>query len=285
MRLHSLSLPPAAALVLAAAVAFSLVLQALVPGDLFYSGDAGLKALQTEQFSRGDSRFSLEPVSEPWVEKLWSQGLFPFGPPFVYSVGGSRYSSFPPLFALISSPGFLLFGPRGLLLLPLLALWAVWVAFLLVSRRLGISPAATAAGLAALAFATPLTLYCAQFWEHLPAVALATWGLALLWLPAGDRPSPREALAAGLLLGAAIWLREEIAVVAVAALVLALPLPGVRLSGRAKLAFTLALTAAAVSLALFNEAAYGHLLGVHAFQALADPDHAGMVLHLGGRAF
>jgi hypothetical protein len=149
---------------------------------------------------------------------------------------------------------------------PVLSLWATWLAFLAVCRRLGAGPVETALGLGAVAFASPLTLYGAMYWEHTLAVALAFGGLALLLERDGTTESKARALFGGALVALSGWFRSEhlwlVAVTAALALA-SRPLGlGVR---RVRLVLA-GLTAPVVLLFAANAALYGHPLGVHGLQ-------------------
>ncbi|HEY8504667.1 MAG TPA: hypothetical protein VIL46_08800, partial [Gemmataceae bacterium] len=243
----------------------------------------------------------------------------PFGPPFVYEMGGGFYPKDPPAFSLLAAPLYAALGWRGLYLLPLVSLWVVWWRADAVCRGLRLSPAAHALTLAALVFGTPLLFYSATFWGHLPAVAVAFAGLSLLLVrpvcpasregpedseaPLGSRgipgPGPPAPLAgaasrptpgtsgparlaghaqeagrgvvrtaaAGLLIGASVWLRSDL---------LALPATLVLMLGSARFRgwvgrpglFAAAMILPVLGLLAFNQAAVGYPLGVHAFQAV-----------------
>jgi len=107
------------------------------------------------------------------VSELWAAGLYPFGPPFVYPVEGRHYVTFPPAFAVISTPFYAASGFRGLYAIPLLGTWALWWCFHRATRRLALGSLATGLALTGLIFASPLTMYSATFWKHTLCVALA----------------------------------------------------------------------------------------------------------------
>ena len=157
-----------------------------------------------KQFASGSFHPDLRVDAALWVTALWDKGLYPFGPPFVYALDGKRFLSFPLLFPAATAPFLAAFGePFGLLVIPVLSV----IASLLLGRRLlvraGVGPGISALTLAALVFATPLTLYAAMYWEHAPAVALSIAGIAL-----GSATRGR-ALASGVAFGLAGWLRPE----------------------------------------------------------------------------
>jgi hypothetical protein len=248
--------------ILAAGVVFSLYLETLVRPDVFISGDAGVKLLLTKQLAAGDLHADLRLPAEPWVRDLWRDGLFPLSPPFAYDVDGRWYLGFPILPSLVAVPGYAALGYRGLYVLPLLALWATWLVVADLCRRLELGAAVTALVLAAVIFASPLTLYGAMFWEHTLAVALATGGLAILVTP-GER-SAASVVGAGVLLGLSAWLRSELLCLVVAAGMCFGGLP----SRRRSLLLVAAMAAMLGALLALNFALYGRPFGVQALQVL-----------------
>lgn len=194
--------------VIACGVAYSLALVAFVPGEVFFNGDAGLKALMTRQWARGQATLDLRLDAPAWVRTLWDEGLYPFGPPFVYRRGDAAVISFPLVFPLLAAPFYRIGGFRGLYVIPLVSLWATWLMVDRLNRRSRPDTAARARSLAALVFASPLTLYGAMFWEHTLAVAAVCASMALA-LPADGTPGRGRSFAAGMVLGGAAWIRPE----------------------------------------------------------------------------
>jgi hypothetical protein len=254
------ALPPATLL---AAVAFSLSLATSIREEVFFSGDGGMKFALTRQLARGDLRLDLRLPAEPWVADLWRQGLYPFDRPFSYEIAGRRWAQYPVFFSLATAPFLAAFGYAGLYVVPMLALWATWIAFLLLCRRAGAGPVATSLALAAVAFASPLTLYGAMYWEHTPAVALAFLGIVLLLSPGAPTGGGARAFAAGVLVGLSAWFRSEHLVLAAVLALLAAASSrlglGLRRPGSAIAGLALPLAA----LASVNLAIYGHPLGTH----------------------
>lgn len=255
---------------LAAAAAFSLAVAGGVREGVFYSGDGGVKFALARQFAQGGLHPDLRLPAEPWVADLWGSGLYPFDQPFSYLIDGRRYVKDPLFFPLLTAPLFAVFGWPGLYLLPLAGLWACWVAFLLLCGRLGAGPVETALGLAAVALASPLTLYGAMYWEHTLAVALAFGGLALLLEPEGTTGSARRALLGGALVALSAWFRSEhLWLVAVLA-ALALAARPLGLGVRRVPPLLVGLLAPIAALLALNAGLYGHALGVHGLQ-VAEP--------------
>ena len=267
------------AAVLAGGAAYLVVLQLLTPAGVFFSGDAGLKALLARDLAAGSGSLSLDLPTAGWARQLWDKGQFAYQPPFVYNLGGQYFIAFTYTFPLLSALPLAWLGLRGLLLLPLLATLATWGLFYLACRKLELSRTATLVGLALLIFCSHFSLYGATYSEHNLAVCLSFAGLYLATpRRAGGRlPGAWAAAGAGLLTALAVWLRpEQIFVVAYLGafsvwgrlaprLRAGQPAPGLVRLGPAYLAAALlALLAYGVS----NLLIYGDFFGAHAIQVL-----------------
>ena len=263
-------------LVLAAGVGGTLGLQTRTVENVFYSGDAGLKALIAMQLARGERRLDLDLPAEPWVQRLWDEGLYPLAAPFAYEIDGRHYTQYSYPFPLVSAPLYRLLGWRGLYVLPLAATWGVWLVLLGLCRALGLGPGIRAAAVATLIFATPLTFYSATYWEHPLAVFLAFFGLARLL-----RPGPGRLFLAGVAVGMSAWFREEMLCLAGAVVLLA----GLSVLFRRREVFRPGATSrflAGMLLTILlsfvgNAVVYGHPLGVHSFSVLHGLSAAGRV--------
>src|SRR3990172_7627008 len=147
------------------------------PEDVFYSGDLGLKYLMLQQYARGNFSLYLDNEKPDWVNEAWDDGLYPIKPPFVIQQEGGRVVLFPIWFQLVSTPFYLLFGFRGLYILPTLALWLVWWRFIILARFSKFPGWVTLLLVIGFIFGTPLLVYGAIFWEHTLAVFLVLVGL------------------------------------------------------------------------------------------------------------
>jgi hypothetical protein len=288
---------------IAAGVLLTLWMQIYSRNGVVFSGDGGLKALLAQQMARQlsagewpiDIALNL-PVAD-WVNVVWQQGLYPFKPPFVYEVGSQHFITFPFTFPAVSAPFYALFGDRGLYIIPLVALWSIWLRFWQIGRRAGWDLSALCLGLMSLIFASPLSLYGGMYWEHTLAVALAFWGVSALVFP---RLSPKTAfqqslksplkaplrktaisdnrlLGSGILIALAVWFRPEFLCLVAAASLLAVIgwlMPSWRLFP--PLTFNkvaIFIGSMACTLGLFfalNYGIYGHPLGIHAIQIVEE---------------
>ena len=267
-------------LIIVAGVLFTLYLQTQIPPDVYFSGDAGLKALLAQQLST-DFRFDLIPPSAEWVRTLWERGLYPYEEPFVYNVANRYYITFPYTFPLVTAPFYGLFGYRGLYAVPLIAVWVTWCVFYWVCRRLQLNSAYTSVALVMLIFASPLTLYSAMYWEHTLAVSLAFSGLALLF-PVSK--STAKAIISGCLIGLSVWFRPEFLCMAalISIIVYLVPRSLVKrrtlgqifrldnFINRTKFSFVASLFTTIGLFFIFNKLIYGYFLGIHAIQVVEE---------------
>ncbi len=245
-------------------IACTLFVVSQVPGEIFFSGDGGLKTLHAKQHLRKGFSVALELEAEPWVQQLWSDGLYPFKPPFVYREEDRYVVGFPFLFPLVSAPLYELAGFRGLYILPLVSLWLLWLRFHMHCRRIGLEWPHGSMALALLILASPLTMYGAIFWEHAPAACLAFFGLDFI---AGSRCGSLGRLHPvfyGLLAGLAVWLRAEYLCLVPIFVLLAV------LAARSSRTWWFAGGAAASVGGFFaaNVALYHHPLGAHSRQVV-----------------
>jgi hypothetical protein len=198
---------------LAACAAILVVLAAGLRPDAFYVGDQGVKLVATRNAILSPSA----PFDIPLPDVAGEHR--PHVEPFFAVHGDHAHAITSELFPLVSAPLLVAFGMRGLYVLPALGflgtlLASAWLGSVLDPRR---QPALV---VAAAALGTPFLFYGLEFWEHMPAVALATAGAALLFGAARRSPGRHSAPAAnvtsGLLMGAAIVLRPEAACFAAA---------------------------------------------------------------------
>lgn len=282
------------AIIIAAGIALTFWIQTFSQNGVVFSGDGGLKALVAQQLAEQlkTGNFPLDialnlPAAD-WVKTVWSEGLYPFSPPFVYEVGPQYFITFPFTFPLLSAPFYALFGDRGLYIIPIISLWAIWFRFWQLGKRASWSTLATCIGLVTLIFASPLSLYSGMYWEHTLATALAFWGLSDLIFPPSfplvkslSRPL---VLRSGILIGLAVWFRPEFLCL-IAALSLMAGFGWLLPKWRIAPPFTLAeacifIGAMACTVGVFfalNYAIYGHPLGIHAIQIVEESSPANQI--------
>jgi hypothetical protein len=269
-----------------AGILFSIYLQWQVPDGVFFSGDAGLKALLAQQLGDGVLRIDLASPAESWVKNLWEQGLYPYDKPYVYNVANKYYITFPFTFPLVTAPLEALFGYRGLYLIPLVCTWGIWLIFYWVCQRLKLNNFNTSLALIILIFASPITIYSGMYWEHTLAVFLAFAGTAILFVSQRTTGlSIKNAIIAGNLVGLSVWFRPEflcwvgilIGLVYLVSLTQIRQLEGLRKNFNLEsLAFltknkNIFVASMLVAIALFflcNQLIYNHFLGIHAIQVV-----------------
>jgi hypothetical protein len=278
------------AIVLVLGGLLTLWLQIYTRSGVFFSGDAGLKAMLAQQFARGNWHADLRLTDLAWVKQIWQAGLYPFTPPFAYAVGDQYFITFPFTFPAVTAPFYALFGYHGLYVVPLVTLWLLWWRFYRLALRMALHPAAIALSLVGLVLASPLVPYAAMYWEHTLAVLLAFWGFTMVLFPKGAlvgdvavgesvvyKPTTLALIGGGVLIGLAVWFRPEfLCFVAALSVVAGLSwlkpgwFSGLKLSFSGVVALVAAM---AVTVAIFfgiNQALYGHPLGIHAIQIVEE---------------
>ena len=282
-------------LIILIGVLLTLWIQAYRRDGVLFSGDGGLKALVAQRLAQQLSDFSFPldvalntPVPD-WVEAVWQDGLYPFTPPYVYQVGSQRFITFPFTFPAVTAPFYALFGDRGLYVVPIVSLWAIWFRFVQVGKRAAWSTTGLCLGLVTLIFASPLTFYSGTYWEHTLAVALAFWGVTTLLFPpisfqSGSYPSGYRVFISGVLIGLSVWFRPEflclIAAVGLIALIGWL-MPAWKIAPKLDFSRAVILIGSMVlTICIFfalNYGIYGYPLGIHAIQVAEESSIATQV--------
>jgi hypothetical protein len=263
-------------------IIFTLLLVSQIPKGAHFSGDAGLKALLSKQLAEGIRRFDLIPPSQQWVQDLWQQGLYPYRPPYAYTLNHRYYIAFPYTFPLVTAPFYKLFGYYGFYVIPLLGTWILWGLFYYVCRLLGFSWSWTLLSLGILIFASPFTLYSGMYWEHTLAVSLAFGGLFFLLWAKQKKHSLTNSTSillvslAGIGLGLSAWFRQDLFCLIAVMLMIAfcqefLNLQGSKLSFRLILhpwVFSLSTLIATGLYFVFNKPIYGSFFGIPRIEML-----------------
>ncbi len=173
----------------------------------FWIIDNGCRFIQMEGLIRNGYRaFDVAwPGAVVDPELKWMPLPYPFG----MNVGGRLMLQYSPVFAVLSSAPYRAFGFPGLYLLPLLGGLALLPAVYGLARRLSPWPQAGAVAVGLTGLASPLWFYSLSFWEHAPAVALATWSV-LTGVRFLQTAAAGHLAASALLGGLAIYLRDEL---------------------------------------------------------------------------
>jgi hypothetical protein len=198
----------------------------------------------------------------------------PLPPPFSHVEGGKLYSFYPPFFATISSIPFRLFGVLGLYLLSLLSSVLALAGLARLAGAFGLGPSVRHAVVLLAGLCTPIWFYSVVFWEHMPAVCLAIWGIAFL-LRSLESGSRSELIAGCLLTTLGVYFRDELyllCAVLVAMAILCSPSRRLRVAALALITMGLGI----LPLWAFQWLALGHPLGFHIVSQAA----AGPVEHL-----
>ncbi len=233
------------------------------PGDAYWINDCGSKALVARRLV--ETGFREAAFDYPGATLDPSGRWFPIPPPFAMPRGRAFVSTYPPAYPALAALGFAAMGPRGLRAPAALgaaagvALFAWWSAPVLGA------PAAFAAA-TSLGLATPLFFYAVTVWEHSLTLALTLGAWVLL-----SRERAARWVLAGALLGLACWLREELVLMGLAVV-------GVALARRQPLrlpsAFCAGVAVPVAALLLFNSAFYGNALGGHVAATLGSSSAA-----------
>jgi hypothetical protein len=238
--------------------AFAVILVVLAAGlrpDAFFVGDPGIKLIAAKNaIARPD-----HPLDIP-LPVIGRESL-PYVEPFFEVHGDHVHAVTTDLFPLVSARAIQWFGLRGAYILPTVGFLGIlagcaWLAVALDRRR---NPALVViiAGIA-----TPFLFYGLEFWEHAPAVALATVGTAMFVSALRGRGAI-SAFGSGLMFGVAFLLRPESALAFLAVLVTSMTLEAK--SNRSGL-MSLAVIGAAVALAPFEVYTlrhFGRLMPAH----------------------
>jgi len=188
---------------------YLLALQFLIPDDVHFSGDSGLKALLTKELAGGNFGFDIRFNEPDWVRMVWNQGGFPYSEPYIYKFSGKYFITFPYPFSLVTAPFYALLGYRGLYIIPLLSTLGIWIVYYLFCKKLRISLIPTCVGALLLIFSNNLSIYTALFWEHSLSVFLAFLGIYILHPGNRSWVSTYKTAMGGILSGLAVWFRPE----------------------------------------------------------------------------
>ncbi len=243
----------------ALAVVAYLCAFAALPHDGFWICDNGAKFMQIHSLIEAD----YSDLAISWAGKAIDPAFHycPLPAPFGHVQDDHLYCVFPPVFAFASSLPYRLFGFIGLYLLPLVAGLATLPAVRRLAGLLDAPRAAQPLAVVLVALATPMWFYSLTLWEHAPATCLVIWGVyhGLRHLL---HKGAHGALASGLLIGIAIYLRDDLYLFAAAfGLVL---LVGARPHLRTIGIYAIALIGSLLPLWAFQWLALGHPLGLHA---------------------
>lgn len=190
---------PAALLIAAIILYYTIVGLVVLRPEAVYAGDIGVKYVQAQTLVA--HRFRSLDIAYPGEFLDPERRFFPLRPPFVMNVGGAPQAIFPPAATVLEALGVAVAGFRGMIVVTL----AGALLTLCAARRLAPERDAFVAILA-LGLASPLWFYAVSGWEHAPAVGLGVLAFAL----ALHSPSRAAALLAGVAVGAGATIRDEV---------------------------------------------------------------------------
>jgi len=236
-------------------VLYAFLALVALPRKAFFSSDEGLKFIQMQNALRmGWSHFALDYPGRDVDPDLT---FVPINNPPPLIRDGQIYAVYPIAFPLLTAPLFSLLGYTGLYLIPLASGLLSPALTARLSRLANLDAVATAL---VLGLCTPLLFYSLLFWDHTLGVLLSTSALLLV---ATNLRAPRswQLLLAGLILGAAVWIRTELYV-----MLLVVPFAYFFVSGRQArqtLMLGLGILISLLPLWLFQYLTYGNLIGPH----------------------
>jgi hypothetical protein len=263
--------------VLFAGFVYLCFLAASIQPDVFFQGDGGMKFMVVKQVAGGGDFKNIDLTVPVWVDSIWSQGHFPIKKPFLYPSEEGYTVSFPPGFQIISAQLYKMFGYKGIYIIPIGCLVALWSGMLLLIRRLNSNSVVQAIAMTVLIFCSPATLYGVTYWEHVPAIFLLFCGLFYLL---ENRVGTFAAVLLGFCSGLAVWLRPEAMVLN--ALYLGAGFVLWRKEQRTSfIAFALGVILGIGLFFLFNKYYYHSFLGVHGLQVLEEYTLKGRLIRWG----
>lgn len=183
----------------AIAVLYGVLGLAVFGPDAVYSGDIGVKFVQTRAVAA--SRFTSLDLPYPGEFLDPAREFFPIRPPFVLTVGGETQAIYSPASVVLQTGFAGLAGMRGLIALSFISAAVI----LFACSRMAVAGQKMAVVIA-LGLASPLWFYAVLGWEHAPAVAFSTAGFAV----ALASRKGWTCVLAGLLVGSGALVREEV---------------------------------------------------------------------------
>ncbi len=247
-----------------AVFALSMAVVVATPGDAYWINDCGNKALVAQRLL--ETRFADASFEQAAAGSVSTERWFPITHPFALRRGEAFISAYPPAYSALAAAGLAALGAHGLRLPAALGV-AACAALFVIWAGPALGRAAALAGALVLGLATPLFFYGVTVWEHSLTVAAALVACVLL-----SQERVGRWAAAGAMVGAACWLREELGLFALAVAAAALLR---RQSPTLVGAFAAGVGVPVAALIVFNVAYYDNPLGGHLLANLGPDAPAG----------
>lgn len=231
------------------------LLTALMPRDVFWITDGGNKFITMENIIRDRT----DAISYPAADIDTEYKFFPYSNFHFVRHHENIYSIFPPYFSAFASFFYRAAGYWGLYLISILSTGIVLLLTLRIIQRLKL-PDKYLLSLPVLGLCTPFLFYSLTFWEMTLTAMLTTTAILMVVRRTEDNTSIPEFLLAGLMMGSAIILREDIYVLAAALAAAMFLLKYKKINIAATCAGTMIIV---ISLWSIQYAKYGHILGLH----------------------
>jgi len=147
----------------------------IMPAKGFWICDNGCKFIQMKSLIVSD--FKNLAIKIPSEEVISSLKYAPTVSPFFSQIGDKVYGVFSNLFIALSSIFFLLFGFRGLYIIPLLSAFLMLPAIWRIAGLIHSAKEVRILSVFCISLCTPLWFYSLTFWEHVPSACLAIWSV------------------------------------------------------------------------------------------------------------
>ena len=162
------------------AIIYLGILVSSIQPEVFFQGDGGVKFLVIKQINAHQGFKYLTLPQPQWVREIWDKGFFPLKEPFVYSTPKGYLISFPPAFQIVNAFLYERLGYRGIYIIPLLSILILWTWVFNLLKKKNIGEINMALAIFVLTFCSPLTIYGAMYWEHMPTVLLLFAGTVFI---------------------------------------------------------------------------------------------------------
>ncbi len=244
-----------AVLLIAAICLIYALLTALMPRDAFWITDGGNKFITMENIIRDRT----DAISYPAADIDTEYKFFPYSNFHFVRHHDNIYSIFPPYFSAFASFFYRAAGYWGLYLISIVSTGIVLLLMLRIIQRLKL-PDKYLLSLPVLGLCTPFFFYSLTFWEMTLTAMLTTTAILMIVRRTENNTTIPEFLLAGLMMGSAIILREDIYVLAAALIAAMFILKYKKINIAITCVGTMIIV---ISLWSIQYAKYGHILGLH----------------------
>ncbi len=236
---------------------YSILVIGVLNARSFMVNDQGVKFIQVSSLINNQWRSLAIDYPGEVLDPLHEYAPFPDA--FFYQKGQETYGIYSVPFVAATSFFYAIFGIYGLYIIPIGAtLGTMFLTYHLSARfSYRFSPLAPLI----VGLATPMLYYSLEFWEHSASVFLTTSSIFLLFVYI-RRPEIKLLILAGLIMGASVWIRQELYAMLPASLLLLILLRPSRFL-RSMFAYIVGVTTLIIPLWVFAWSQTGSILGQH----------------------